>query len=424
MLDNVTPIEFERICAELIKKMGFEVETTKITGDGGIDIIAYNEQPMTAGKYIVQCKRYGGSVGEPIIRDLYGTTMGVNANKGILLTTGTFTKSAQEFAKNKQIELIDGKMLESLLIKHKMLEQEIKVSQEFMANFKDYKEYLVLEEYLKNNPTDTKMRLKMIAYVNGKVHGSISGRTVQKGQLSFLSNLCLTHIKKTFINGKSHADLVRKNIVEFIKGNMLFILGEVSDAYSIYTNIVNEIKIIEHKVNRRQIDLKPLIDACIYNKWIIREIVGLDNTLYYKENRVLIKEEISSLKVFSEDFKDDAFLEEEIKIENPDEVWCDGEWYKENWMYFQEYMGLSYGCERNPIYDIYNDKTESWESISALTKFAPFLIVDKREDEIEVFQADYCVKKENEQLALLKCASNVFTVDRELEKRKILVLGE
>ncbi len=83
--------------------------------EGGIDLIAYNYQPLLSGKYIIQCKRYLGSVGEPIIRDLYGVVMSERANKGILMTTGTFTKSAVNFADGKQIELIDGIKMNKLL---------------------------------------------------------------------------------------------------------------------------------------------------------------------------------------------------------------------------------------------------------------------------------------------------------------------
>ena len=106
-LDNMTGIEFEHFCKKMLEKIGFRVETTKTSGDGGIDLIAYSSQAFISGKYIVQCKRYKGSVGEPVIRDLYGVVMSENANKGILITTGTFTSSAINFANGKPIELID-----------------------------------------------------------------------------------------------------------------------------------------------------------------------------------------------------------------------------------------------------------------------------------------------------------------------------
>ncbi len=114
-IDTLSGVEFERVCKRLLENMGFTVETTKASGDGGIDLIGYNTQPLLSGKYIIQCKRYAGSVGEPIIRDLYGVVTSERANKGILITTGHFTKSAISFAENKPIELIDGAQLKILI---------------------------------------------------------------------------------------------------------------------------------------------------------------------------------------------------------------------------------------------------------------------------------------------------------------------
>lgn len=117
-INSLSGIEFEGLCKNLIESMGFSVETTKASGDGGIDLIAYNHEPVLSGKYIIQCKRYSGSVGEPIIRDLYGVITSERANKGILMTTGYFTKSAIAFAEGKPIELIDGEQLDALLKRH------------------------------------------------------------------------------------------------------------------------------------------------------------------------------------------------------------------------------------------------------------------------------------------------------------------
>ena len=117
-IDTLSGVEFERVCKRLLESMGFTVETTKASGDGGIDLIGYNTQPLLSGKYIIQCKRYAGSVGEPIIRDLYGVVTSERANKGILITTGHFTKAAASFAENKPIELIDGKQLKELIVQY------------------------------------------------------------------------------------------------------------------------------------------------------------------------------------------------------------------------------------------------------------------------------------------------------------------
>lgn len=113
-INNLSGVEFENVCQQLVEYIGFDTETTKASGDGGIDLIAYNHQPLLSGKYIIQCKRYSGSVGEPIIRDLYGVVTSERANKGILMTTGYFTKSAISFAEGKPIELIDGIAMQNL----------------------------------------------------------------------------------------------------------------------------------------------------------------------------------------------------------------------------------------------------------------------------------------------------------------------
>jgi hypothetical protein len=114
------PMQFETFVKTLLIKMGFSAATTKASGDGGIDIVAINEQPIFGGKYVIQCKRYalGNNVGEPAIRDLYGVMHAENANKGILITTSDFSKQAVVFAQNKAIELINGIALVTLLNKY------------------------------------------------------------------------------------------------------------------------------------------------------------------------------------------------------------------------------------------------------------------------------------------------------------------
>jgi len=124
-INDLSGIEFEKLCQSLIDNMGFETKTTKASGDGGIDLIAYNHQPILSGTYIIQCKRYSGSVGEPIIRDLYGVITSERANKGILITTGYFTKSAISFAEGKPIELIDGEKLDVLLKEYGFISYDI-----------------------------------------------------------------------------------------------------------------------------------------------------------------------------------------------------------------------------------------------------------------------------------------------------------
>lgn len=111
-------LDFERQVHALLKKMGFEAEVTKASGDGGIDIIAHSKEHITGGKYIIQCKDWSKPVGEPPVRDLYGVVTAESANKGILITTSSFTTPAIKFAEGKPLELIDGTKFNQLLSKY------------------------------------------------------------------------------------------------------------------------------------------------------------------------------------------------------------------------------------------------------------------------------------------------------------------
>lgn len=113
-------VQFENLVNMLLTKMGLIASTTKRSGDGGVDIIATNEQPILGGKYVIQCKRYapGNKVGEPAVRELFGVMMHENANKGILITTSDFSRQAKSFSRNKAIELLNGDSILSLLNKH------------------------------------------------------------------------------------------------------------------------------------------------------------------------------------------------------------------------------------------------------------------------------------------------------------------
>jgi len=117
-IDTMDGYEFEYFVGNLLRKMGFEVEQTALSGDGGVDIIAHSHELIFKGKYLVQCKRYTGTIGEPTIRDLYGVVLSQNANKGILITNSFFTQQAKHFAEGKNIELLDGNELNTLILKY------------------------------------------------------------------------------------------------------------------------------------------------------------------------------------------------------------------------------------------------------------------------------------------------------------------
>jgi restriction system protein len=73
--------------------------------DHGIDLIVSGPE----AKYgLVQCKRYRGTVGEPTIRDLYGTLVHENGDRAWLVTTGAVSRQARDWAVGKPIDMWDG----------------------------------------------------------------------------------------------------------------------------------------------------------------------------------------------------------------------------------------------------------------------------------------------------------------------------
>jgi restriction system protein len=110
---------FERLCQRVLRESGFqEVKVTGRSGDGGIDgngILQIN--PFVSFQVLFQCKRYSGSVSVSQVRDFRGAMMG-RADKGIILTTGTFTKDARSEAVRDgvpPIELVNGDKLLDML---------------------------------------------------------------------------------------------------------------------------------------------------------------------------------------------------------------------------------------------------------------------------------------------------------------------
>lgn len=95
LFNRVEPWEFEEIIAELLRSHGYKVEMTKRTRDGGFDLIALaNLDGGIPFKALVECKRYKGKVDVATVRSFKEVVMSNNANKGIIATTGYFTKDA------------------------------------------------------------------------------------------------------------------------------------------------------------------------------------------------------------------------------------------------------------------------------------------------------------------------------------------
>jgi restriction system protein len=117
-LKALSPDAFERLAQRLLREAGFiKVEVTGKSGDGGIDGIGVLRVNLLSFQVLFQCKRYQGSVGASAIRDFRGAMVG-RSDKGLMITTGTFTSDAKKEATRDgapAIDLIDGDQLCDLL---------------------------------------------------------------------------------------------------------------------------------------------------------------------------------------------------------------------------------------------------------------------------------------------------------------------
>lgn len=141
VLVKMDPYAFERLAQRVLRECGFtQVEVTKKSGDGGIDgtgklringIFSFN--------IAFQCKRYQGVVSAGDIRDFRGS-LTTNIEKGVFITTGSFSKAAIEEASSpgkQQIDLMDGEEFMNKLA-------------EFGIGVKEVKDYDVDEEFFSN----------------------------------------------------------------------------------------------------------------------------------------------------------------------------------------------------------------------------------------------------------------------------------
>lgn len=140
VIKNMDPYGFERLSQRLLRECGFtQVEVTKKSGDGGIDGTGkLRINGVFSFNIAFQCKRYQGVVGAGDIRDFRGS-LTTNIEKGVFITTGSFSKAAVDEASapgKQQIDLIDGEEFISKLAEFGIGVREIKdyeIDEDFFA---------------------------------------------------------------------------------------------------------------------------------------------------------------------------------------------------------------------------------------------------------------------------------------------------
>ena len=145
VLANMSASGFERLCQRILRESGFtQVEVTGRSGDGGIDGIGVVRiSGFLSFKVLFQCKRWQNSVGASVVRDFRGAMTG-RTEKGLIITTGSFTSSATREATRDgapEIDLVDGEQLIeklkdlSLGVKtEEVVVEKVTVDPDFFAN--------------------------------------------------------------------------------------------------------------------------------------------------------------------------------------------------------------------------------------------------------------------------------------------------
>jgi restriction system protein len=112
-LDGMTWQEFELLVGEAFRQKGYKVAELGGAGpDGGVDLV------LTKGseRFLVQCKQWKAfKVGVDVVRELYGVMAAKGAAGGFVVTSGKFTADAQEFARGRNVTLVDGDKLYAML---------------------------------------------------------------------------------------------------------------------------------------------------------------------------------------------------------------------------------------------------------------------------------------------------------------------
>lgn len=126
-LVNLDPKAFELLVLRLLEAMEYgasgKIESTPQSGDAGIDGII-SQDPLGLDRIYVQAKRYASDkpVGRPAMQNFVGALHGQQADRGVFMTTSTFTKEALQYAGQVGVRVIpiDGQQVTDLMLKHRV----------------------------------------------------------------------------------------------------------------------------------------------------------------------------------------------------------------------------------------------------------------------------------------------------------------
>jgi restriction endonuclease Mrr len=106
-INYMSGVEFERFMADVFRQKGYGVQSTRASGDQGVDLLLDIDDKKVA----VQLKRWTAPVGNAVVGATFAGIAHYGADEGWIITTSTFTRSARALARSTRVRLIDGKEL-------------------------------------------------------------------------------------------------------------------------------------------------------------------------------------------------------------------------------------------------------------------------------------------------------------------------
>ena len=93
-IDGMSGVEFEKYVAARLRRNGWNVTDTPVTGDFGVDLIA----KKLSRSFAVQCKRHGGTVGISAVQEVVAGAMFYQCKSSMVVSNQEFTPSAKRLA--------------------------------------------------------------------------------------------------------------------------------------------------------------------------------------------------------------------------------------------------------------------------------------------------------------------------------------
>lgn len=412
-INVLSGIDFEGVCQQLIENMGFETETTKASGDGGIDLIAYNHQPLLSGKYIIQCKRYSGSVGEPIIRDLYGVVMSERANKGILMTTGCFTNSAITFAEGKPIELIDGEKLSELLRQYNLTyEDEIGMGEEIKEPFNPqaflgyyYGRYVDLQYIVNQDAGDIRSRCLLIEVIHTAIKmrlnlfdlGDNETYELKTDDIQEMINILEEYLQPLVKNSNYKSSNKKLQYIYYmsllVDGECSIMRGDFVNAVEKYSKVLKEWKELDEDNDMFKVEL-------VYSLFAIYRLFGMHNLI--DKNYDLYRNQIEYWKKFYNEHDSDYNKIQLKKLQDKYNI--------------TEYVAFTlYDTSDDEVSVLYDKGIDDWGGIQI--SFGSAIIDVNKEKNYLYFHSKNTWKKKEQETVLVRDINNVIERQKTLLKQ-------